>query len=354
MSKKIKVFHRLDKLEAACQGAPSSLFGFEMSSDLGWYDDVDSFDEADLHALLTSPSIHQLCSLSLTDLGFDHRAVRLLAEQGTLHQLRHLVLCDDAALNLTTMRALTTLDMPALEVLDLSHVSMTGEMLRVLFSWPQCQHLKSLNLSNCGLGAQQLVQLADLQGVFAFDVLDLTSNEMGDDGLVQLAKSPVLSGVKTLKLGGDAYGGTNALGDDGLVALAQSPHVKGLEVLDLGGNAIGNRGVEALAKAPWMATVRGLDLSSNEIGDVGVYALAGSSYVMSIKALKLGHNPLTDKGLAALERASGMTRLARLSVIWTKVSEQQVRQIKTSSNLDEVEYGDLWYSGDNQSFEVDD
>lgn len=353
MNKKmvVDVFHSLAMLEMACQRSPSALFAFVLGDKIV---DVNFWIEEDRYRLLTSPAIHQLECLSIISWPVDKNVVSLLIQQGTLDKLRQLVLCGVEQFDVDAIQILSQLDAPNLESLDLSYVPITSEMLEVLFSWPQSRKLKSLTLSCCDLDAQHLSILTDLTGEFALEILNMDSNEMGDAGLEQLAQSPLLSNLKILKLDGDAADGTNNLGDEGLVALAQSPYLKHVEVLYLGGNEIGDAGVEALANAPWLANVRGLDLGSNQISDVGVLALASSPYVTSIYALDLGHNPLTDQGLDILQHASNMTQLKRLSVIWTQTSMQKVSQLKTSSDLDEVEAGNRWYSGNDRRFHVDD
>src|SRR5205823_3802798 len=87
----------------------------------------------------------------------------------------------------------------------------------------------------------------------------------------QLFHLPVVREVEHLDLGDNPE-----LGVDGVVALAESGAVRGLKVLNLKKTLPGVPGVRALAESGGLAGVQMLDLSANRLGPSAVKLLAES------------------------------------------------------------------------------
>ncbi|MBN9118381.1 MAG: TIGR02996 domain-containing protein [Planctomycetes bacterium] len=142
-------------------------------------------------------------------------------------------------------------------------------------------------------------------------LLDLSSHEGGDAGVMALTRSKHLTKLVTLDLGHSgltdaaletlaAWPGLASvralnLGDNkeitarGVSALLGSPHLKPIH-LGLRWTGTGDEGAEALAKWPGLASLIDLDLSYAHVADAGVAALARSSYWRDIRYLKLSGN----------------------------------------------------------------
>jgi uncharacterized protein (TIGR02996 family) len=172
-------------------------------------------------------------------------------------------------------------------------------------------------------GAQALARLPLARRL---DKLDLSDNEIGDEGLRVLVDPPVLEKLRVLELcragleemAGFYLGagsglprverislGGNRLGDEGVAALSQLSHLPGLHVLDLTSNQVGDRGAVWLSRSAGLARLRELNLSDNQVGPAGARALAESPHLDGLAALVLWGNPVGPEGAEALRRRFG-------------------------------------------------
>ena len=130
-------------------------------------------------------------------------------------------------------------------------------------------------------------------------LLDLTNKQIGDRGVILLARSPTLASRSVLYLSG------NQITDAGLAALAASPHAANLTRLILWDNLIGDEGAAALAASPHLANLNALILVSNRIGDEGALALAASPHLANLAELKPLDNRISSRGVTALRERFG-------------------------------------------------
>jgi carbon storage regulator CsrA len=126
----------------------------------------------------------------------------------------------------------------------------------------------------------------------------------------RLASSPYLASLAELDVS------EQDVGDDGVALLATSPHVTSLKTLLLRGNGIGDAGAVVLANSSVLAGLSALDLEGNRIGRAGAQALAASPYLANLLRLNLAHNPLGDDGVKALQTRFGV----RVRVRYTETS----------------------------------
>jgi len=177
----------------------------------------------------------------------------------------------------------------------------------------RCQ-LEHLQLDSCKLGdggAETLaagLSAAPAHG-FKLTTLNLTNNDIGDDGTRALAEAlPRNQALQTLNLG------RNEIGDDGARALAEAlPRNQALQTLNLGRNEIGDDGARALAEAlPRNQALQTLNLGRNEIGDDGARALAEALLRnQALQALDLDGNwNIGSEAEAALREAWASSTLA--------------------------------------------
>ena len=105
-------------------------------------------------------------------------------------------------------------------------------------------------------GAQWQVRAAELLRLAPIQHLKLTA-PLGD--LDALFGMPELLRLRSLNLPSQQ----KAFGDRGAIALARSPHVTNLRFLDLGGDAIGQAGIEAIAASPYLAQAAFIHFTGN-------------------------------------------------------------------------------------------
>jgi len=115
--------------------------------------------------------------------------------------------------------------------------------------------IPDLDLSYNGLnpaGLQVILGQRAGPGSVRTQELDLSHNELGDEGARVIAASPLLDGVKVLRLVGCQ------IGDDGGRALAESPHLNHLVKLDLSNNPIGGTGFRWFLESQHLRSLRRL------------------------------------------------------------------------------------------------
>ncbi len=132
-------------------------------------------------------------------------------------------------------------------------------------------------------------------------------HQVGDMGLLRLAKSPDARYLTTLRVEDDL------VGDEGARAIAHSVVLTRLEALHLGRNRIGADGARALAHSVTLTRLRALNLSNNPIMDAGAQAIAQSLTLRGLEALYLGECAIGDGGVMALALAP-MRRLHALDL----------------------------------------
>jgi uncharacterized protein (TIGR02996 family) len=117
--------------------------------------------------------------------------------------------------------------------------------------------------------------------------------------LTRLGNSPLLEHLANLDLSG------NNIADNGLERLLASPYLDGLRVLRLSGNRIGGHGAATLARCPDLAGLHVLDLAGNRLGDAGARALAESPHLANLRKLVVSGNSINLDALSALREAFG-------------------------------------------------
>ena len=79
-----------------------------------------------------------------------------------------------------------------------------------------------------------------------------------------------------------------------------SPRMMEVTWLDLGDNQLGDEGVQDLANCELLINVQYLNLSKNGITDKGLSFLAKSKYLTNLKRLHLKNNSIQGSGLLSL------------------------------------------------------
>jgi len=231
-----------------------------------------------------------------------------------LAQLRHLFLAD-GDVNRETVSLLTAAPFfQQLETLDLSFNELEDEGGRALAEALVSGCLKQLYLAYArlnsvdapGVGVEFARALARSAGGANLETLDLAFSDVEASGLLEIAASPHLKNLRKL----DLY--MNRVGDEALEAFAMSENFAHLEALLLRYNLLTDRAAVAIANSPFSSKLRMLYLQGNRIGDEGARALARSPHLNQLECLFLGDNHLSDEGSAALERPPGLPKLHTL------------------------------------------
>jgi uncharacterized protein (TIGR02996 family) len=140
-------------------------------------------------------------------------------------------------------------------------------------------------------GARALAASPHLRRLTALILFDCL---IGPEGAKALAAAPSLGSLTTLDLSGLDWGYPNDIENEGVQALARSPYLTGLTHLYLNENRIGDEGAEALADSASLSGLVYLDLRGNAIGLPGARALARSPHLARLTYLGLGGYSFVD------------------------------------------------------------
>lgn len=92
--------------------------------------------------------------------------------------------------------------------------------------------------------------------------------------------------------------------------LWESPRMEGISWLDLDDNQLGNEGLKDLAACAKLVNVQYLNLTSNNISDAGLEILAKSKNLPKLKRLHLRKNPIQGKGVLSLFNSETLESLS--------------------------------------------
>lgn len=151
--------------------------------------------------------------------------------------------------------------------------------------------------------------------------------EFSDHGLIVLAESPLIRGLRHLSVEPAGSGITAR----GIMALAVSPYLNGLKRLDLDRLALTDDAAEVLASSRQLTGLADLDLTGNLIADDGALALSRTT-LPSLNALNLEANQITIRGASALV---GLRQLHWLNLARNIISSDVAQKLKQT-----FEHGD--------------
>ncbi|HEY2786634.1 MAG TPA: hypothetical protein VGJ05_16835 [Fimbriiglobus sp.] len=188
--------------------------------------------------------------------------------------------------------------------LDLSTNNLGSDGLAALLSAPWRHQLRGLNLARNGLDPNDLRNLlAELPGLVD---LDLAGNPIGPNAIDVLAKRGRWTRLRLSETGLEA---------DGLAALVS------LDELDISFNALGNRVLDQLPR------VRVLSLRGNRLTRLDGLSLA------DIESLDLGVNAFGDEALLALAAEPGWESLRHLDLTNTWITHSSVQPLHASGRF---------------------
>ena len=144
-----------------------------------------------------------------------------------------------------------------------------------------------------GHGADDVIEILALPELAQLVELHVSQCPLGDEGVMRLADGPHLRNVHALTL---CKVGLTA---SGALALARSPSLSSVIRLDLEQNPIGSEGLRTLLASRHLASLRALGLVLTGLDSDGAYALLESSKFDRLHALDLSQNLLGDRGVLA-------------------------------------------------------
>jgi uncharacterized protein (TIGR02996 family) len=150
--------------------------------------------------------------------------------------------------------------------LDLSNNTGIHNQFDRLFHNGGLRNLTSLTLRNGRVWGEDLAHWPMIPGFPNLTDLDLSGNPVGDNGLGILAERPGFVSLRSLSVRGDGQELYDLIGDEGLVNLARSPTAGRWVRLDFSGNGIGPPAVETLVATDRLTGLRQFNLSQNPIG----------------------------------------------------------------------------------------
>ena len=176
----------------------------------------------------------------------------------------------------------------------------------------------SLNLSEQYLGLDEAKILANCQVLHSIRALNLSDNQINNEGLLSLLESPFLEKLEYLDLG------INYLSDTGFkeIVLSESVKMNSLKTLLLNDNRLSDLSLETLVQAPVFSELEFLNLDYTQVGNGMAKALCESDNLMALKTLSFERGYLNDEGMKDFIRWPGLPGLENLNLSTNKLTSE--------------------------------
>ena len=278
---------------------------------------------AGIHALTTLE-----CPLETLHIGgtyCDRKSLQTLTTSPQMSALQALDLSHLEIAPKELCEVVHTMQLPALQKLDLSWNNLSDEDVEYLTRCPIISRLQQLELSLNKLTERGMNTLAQATSIQSLKVLELQNCEIGDRGLAALLDSPYLQQLEELELT------SNELTHEGIARMCNT-HLPALHTLDLSRNNIGDEGAKHIAESPLSIQLTKLYLTRNGITDRGAKALAQSPHLRQLKVLDIHDNALTEEGYFALAHSPYLHRdivMVAISQLSGTTLKQRISQMAT-------------------------
>jgi uncharacterized protein (TIGR02996 family) len=257
----------------------------------------------DLAELLKQPAVAAIDRLSIFSLTLDgDEAARMITECPHLRNLRGLGLLQVGEAGASTLGRWEQLSQ--IEWLSLDPENLTPAAIRSLAGERSLHNVRHLLLPGT-LNPASFEELCRLPPLPQLHTVNLEQNSFPLSSWQAFASSTSFPHLRRLELAG------TDLSDGQLTAFTEAKTLR-LTALDLGSCAIGNEGVQALVAAPGIESLQLLNLASNRLGPTAAKTLAACRQLAQLKYLDLNANPLGATGLSAIARSKQLRNLTAL------------------------------------------
>ncbi len=155
--------------------------------------------------------------------------------------------------------------------------------------------LETLELHQCALDASTVAAFERAEHLRSVRRLDVSINDLGDDGVRALLDTPLCDGLTALDVSFNFT--TPELAD----ILANAPALRDLRELSLRGAFLGPIGLRSLSQAPLLGRLESLDLFRNGLDPEGTMTCILAALDPSrVRSLDLSFNPIDDRAARAL------------------------------------------------------
>ena len=316
--------HSLRDLEYMCEVAPFATFELWLgghragkdelyavwdsprSAQLGafWIAGFELGDE-DVRRWAATAPMPRLDSLTMGTLGLSPDGAKALAGSAIVEGLRELIWGDNPCFSDAMERLARDEATRRLEVWSFRESGLTDAGV-VPLAQAHAPSLRAFRASTGALGPEGAARLGRARWIEGLEVLELSNNALGDEGVRELVKT--WKGEKPRHLKRLSLG-LNGIGPGGLRALLDDAWVGSLEDLALHHSALGDEGAHLIAECDALTGLRGLDLSSNGIGFDGFTALANAPHLASLERLTIWGNVRDDRSFEVLRTSPYLKHL---------------------------------------------
>ena len=186
---------------------------------------------------------------------------------------------------------------------DASVLKLTGKYLafdevQIISRSEQMKAVKILDLSDNQVTDEGLKTLFESENLAGLEELYLGVNYITDQSILEMAGTSRLA-LKNLKV---LVVSDNKLTDASVAQMVKSENFNKLEHLDVGWNEIGNETVKALGETEQMVRLKKLELERGYIDGVGIQEFVKGRVIGQLEELNLSANKLRDDDIKILAR----------------------------------------------------
>ncbi|EFC43269.1 leucine rich repeat family protein [Naegleria gruberi] len=237
-----------------------------------------------------------------------------------------------------------------LKTLQINNTLLTNEHVKAIAQ--NLSELTCLEVHGSKIRQNDIKTISQSPAMRNLTELRVTSNNIGDEGLISLANSDNITELRSLLCFGsiittDAIAtmclSTNfanltdislsEVSNDGVRCLTQSKHITKLEKLYLCKGSIDVNGCEMLSMCENLVNLKFLLIGSNPLGDEGVYALVNSPYITKLLDLDLFSVGLTDEGVKSIVQSNNLIHLEKLFLASNNITDIGAELLAVASNL---------------------
>lgn len=215
------------------------------------------------------------------------------------------------------------------KVLDLSDNQVTDEGLKTLFESENLAGLEELHLGINYITDQGLLEMAGSSALALKNLkaLVVSDNKLTDASVVEFVKSPNFSKLEHLDVG------WNEIGNETVKALAETEHMVSLNNLVLERGYIDGEGIIEFVKGRVIEQLEELNLSANKLRDDDIKILASTPKLSSLRVLRLAQNMIGDEGARAIGESTTLINLTHLYIGRNSFSNDGAQAISETKTL---------------------